>query len=104
MRRDALVVGINRYNGLPSLESPAKDAEAIARLLGEYGDFKVRRLPEAQKDGAIRVAQTRKVCVAELEEELLKLFLPQGNYIPDTALLYFSGHGWRKQLGILQEG
>jgi energy-coupling factor transporter ATP-binding protein EcfA2 len=104
MGRDALVVGINRYNRLAPLESPAKDAEAIARLLEEYGGFRVRRLPEAQKDGAIRVSQKFPVSLAELEEELRKLFLPEGNYIPDTALLYFSGHGLRKPWGRLQEG
>src|SRR3712207_2233898 len=28
----------------------------------------------------------------------------RSNYIPDTALLYFSGHGLRKRWGKLQEG
>ena len=49
MARDALIVGINRYQyqGLPNLNSPALDAEAIAVLLEQYGDFRVTRLPEA---------------------------------------------------------
>lgn len=104
MSRDALVVGINKYNGLPSLESPAKDAEAIAQLLEKYGNFRVRRLPETAKDGGIRVAQGRKVSLRELREELIKLFCPDENCIPDTALLYFSGHGLRQGLNRFQEG
>ncbi|EGJ35137.1 MULTISPECIES: caspase family protein [Moorena] len=104
MSRDALVVGINSYKEFERLESPAKDAEAIASLLEEYGDFRVRRLPEAKKGGAIRVSRKFPVSVKDFEEAVLKLFLPEANYIPDTALLYFSGHGWLKPLGSLQEG
>lgn len=104
MSRDALVVGINKYSGLPALESPAKDAEAIAQLLEKYGNFRVRRLPETPKEGGIRVAQGRRVLLKELKQELVKLFLPDGDYIPDTALLYFSGHGWRESLNSFQEG
>ena len=54
MNRDALVVGINQYPFLKDtptskakhLFTPANDAEAIAQRLEEYGDFRVRRLPE----------------------------------------------------------
>ena len=57
MNRDALVVGINQYPFLKDtptskakhLFTPAndaEDAEAIAQRLEEYGDFRVRRLPE----------------------------------------------------------
>ncbi|RKZ93486.1 MAG: hypothetical protein DRR19_00920 [Candidatus Parabeggiatoa sp. nov. 1] len=43
--RDALVLGINQYKHLTPLKVPASDAEAIAKLLHQYGDFRVRRLP-----------------------------------------------------------
>ncbi len=47
MSRNALFVGINCYQDekLPNLS--ASDAEAIASVLEQYGDFKVWRLPEA---------------------------------------------------------
>ena len=49
MGRDAVVVGINNYldDDLHNLTSPAEDAEAIAQILEEYGEFNVRRFPEA---------------------------------------------------------
>ena len=59
MRRDALVVGINQYPFLKDtptshakhLTTPAADAEAIAQLLDEHGDFRVTRLPAIEIDG-----------------------------------------------------
>ncbi len=49
MVRDALVVGINKYQDreLRDLKAPAVDAEAIAQILQDYGEFEVRRFPEA---------------------------------------------------------
>ena len=50
MSRDALIVGINsyQYQNLGDLQAPAEDAEAIALLLQQYGNFNtIRRLPEA---------------------------------------------------------
>ncbi|MEB3182155.1 MAG: caspase family protein [Nostocaceae cyanobacterium] len=38
--------------------------------------------------------------MTQLEEAIAQLFQPQGRNIPDTALLYFSGHGLRKNTGI----
>ncbi len=109
MSRDALVVGINCYQDqrLPNLTAPAEDAEAIAKILEKYGDFKVWRLPEAinQEDGSSYVGKTPKAKVSkkELETALGQLFKPEGRSIPDTALFYFSGHGIR-QNHILSEG
>ena len=45
--RVALVIGINTYDHMPPLKSPAADAEAIAHRLEHDSDFKVLRLPEA---------------------------------------------------------
>lgn len=105
MARDALVVGINRYQyqALPNLNAPALDAEAIAVLLEQYGDFRVTRLPEAiNPKNQLYVAQELELSLDHLEKALEKLFMPEGRSIPDTALFYFSGHGLRKQRGVLE--
>jgi len=63
MSRDALIVGINSYQYLNSLKAPASDAEAIAQMLEQNGDFtKVQRLPEA-----IQEAGDKKPVNSELE-------------------------------------
>jgi uncharacterized protein YjbI with pentapeptide repeats/energy-coupling factor transporter ATP-binding protein EcfA2 len=106
MSRDALVVGINTYSyGLSNLTAPAKDAEAVAKLLEDYGEFSVKRLPAAKdkQNNTPIVALERKVTLTQLEAAIVQLFKPEGRNIPDTALLYFSGHGLRKNQGI-QEG
>ncbi|BAZ19935.1 pentapeptide repeat-containing protein [Kalymmatonema gypsitolerans NIES-4073] len=107
MSRDALVVGINTYSyeRLSHLTAPAQDAEAIATLLKDYGEFNVRRLPgvKDKQNNTIRVGQKTQVSLTQLEEAIVQLFKPEGKNIPDTALLYFSGHGLRKNKGI-QEG
>lgn len=55
MSRDALIVGINRYQFLKPLNAPATDGEAIAQSLEHNGDFrKVIRLPEAIQTEAIQ--------------------------------------------------
>ncbi len=107
MSRDALVVGINTYQSdrLANLQAPSEDAEAIAQLLERHGDFKVTRLP-AVKDNqnkTPRVGKKTEVTLDQLEEAIVQLFKPESQQIPDTALLYFSGHGLRKNRGI-QEG
>ncbi|OUL36098.1 caspase family protein [Nostoc sp. 106C] len=107
MSRDALVVGINTYSydRLKNLTAPAQDAEAIAQLLENSGEFKVKRLPaiKDKQNNTIRVGKTTQVTLTQLEEAIVELFKPEGRNIPDTALLYFSGHGLRKNRGI-QEG
>ncbi len=104
MSRDALVVGINQYNSLKPLNTPADDAEAIAQLLEKYGDFRVRRLPEMVQDGKVQVAPRQSVMLDRLENEIIQLFNPDGKSIQDTALLFFAGHGLRKNKGGIQEG
>ncbi|MCW5314416.1 hypothetical protein GTQ43_11535 [Nostoc sp. KVJ3] len=104
MSRDALVVGINMYDRLKSLNAPAADAEAIAQILQQYGEFQVTRLPAVKdkENETIRIGKQTKVSLTQLERAIVQLFKPDGKP-PDTALLYFSGHGLRKNLGI-QEG
>lgn len=105
MSRDALVVGINHYQNLHLLQSPAQDAEAIANLLSQYGKFRVQRVPEQIDpfDHSVRVSKQREVTLTSLKQSLVKLFKPQGQHVPETALLFFSGHGLREDQGI-QEG
>ncbi|MEH2180631.1 nSTAND1 domain-containing NTPase [Nostoc sp.] len=104
MSRDALVVGINTYDRLKCLNAPATDAEAIAQILQQYGEFRVTRLPAVKdkENETIRIGKQTKVSLTQLERAIAQLFKPDGKP-PDTALLYFSGHGLRKNLGI-QEG
>ena len=103
MSRDALVIGINTYSyeRLNSLTAPGRDAEAVAKLLEKYGDFKVTRLPAVKdkQNNTIRVGQKTKVTLTQLKQAIVQLFKPDGKP-PDTALLYFSGHGLREELGI----
>lgn len=103
MSRDAVVVGINRYQYLSNLQAPARDAEAIAHCLHAYGDFRVNRLPEVIDQQRPKVGVTTPVTRQELETALVQLFKPKGKHIPSTALFYYSGHGLQKDVGI-QEG
>ncbi len=103
MSRDAVVVGINRYQYLSNLQAPAQDAEAIAQCLHTYGDFRVNRLPEVIDQQRPKVGVTTPVTRQELETALVQLFKPKGKHIPNTALFYYSGHGLQKDAGI-QEG
>jgi WD40 repeat protein len=112
MSRDALVVGINQYPFLKDtptskakhLVSAANNAEAIAQRLEEYGDFRVRRLPEALQGEQRQVASEGLVKSDTLEDAIIQLFNPVGASIPETALLYFIGHGLRKNRGGVTEG
>ncbi|HAZ43017.1 MAG TPA: hypothetical protein DDW76_10275 [Cyanobacteria bacterium UBA11369] len=112
MNRDALVVGINQYPFLKDtptskakhLSTPASDAEAIAQRLEEYGGFRVRRLPETIQEGQRRVAAGTLVQTDALEDAIIRLFNPVGESVPETALLYFGGHGLRKNRGGVTEG
>jgi hypothetical protein len=112
MSRVALVVGINQYSFLkdPStgkyqhLKTPASDAEAIAQLLETCGNFKVQRLPVSNIDGKLQVDPNKLVKAEELEKAIANLFLPESGRTPETALLFFAGHGFRKPLGRLAQG
>ena len=112
MTRDALVVGINQYPFLKAspgdkaqnLTTPASDAEAIACLLESHGGFKVTRLPLSRIDGRLQVDSEKTIKAEELEAAIANLFLPGGRNVPDTALLFFAGHGLRKTVGRRTKG
>lgn len=107
MKRQALVVGINRYPFLKGandktlhLKYPAGDAEAIAQLLEKAsGDlaWSVKRLPEIAQDDRFRIDGMATVNQEDLSEAILETFNPQPPHIPDVALLFFAGHGLRQQ-------
>jgi WD40 repeat protein len=102
MKRQALVVGINQYPSHEDLPTPAADAEAVAQLLEKYGDFEVHRLPS--QDGVRRVAPEAKVTLEKLEEAIIRLFQPKSGIIPETALLFFAGHGLQRERDGETEG
>ena len=103
MSRSALVVGINTYSHLredKQLTTPAGDAEAVAQVLMDFGNFQVRRLPQAgnenpdQSQYPFRVGR-KTVSLVTLKKELKNLFVPSESELPKikTALFYFAGHG-----------
>lgn len=112
-RRDALVVGINKYPFLKDstgnykhLTTPASDAEAIAQLLEAHNNFRVKRFPGSIIDGKLQVDPNpdKPIKTEELEKAILDLFLPETEQLPETALLFFAGHGLRKQLRQIAQG
>jgi|JFJP01.1.fsa_nt_gi Uncharacterized protein containing caspase domain len=115
MKRQALVVGINRYPSLkqtptsdaPHLQKAAADAEAIAQMLekpsGELA-WSVRRLPEVAQEGRFRVGDMTTASEDELSRAISELLHPEPHHVPDVALLFFSGHGLRKQEDGQTEG
>ncbi|MGF1933436.1 MAG: caspase family protein [Nostoc sp. ChiQUE02] len=96
MARYALVIGIAEYvsPSLSRLSKTTNDAEAIAQLLEQYGDFQsVQRLPQRwnkDKNGYEMAAQ--KVTGAQLGQDLRTFLLEQA--ANNEALIYFSGHGF----------
>ncbi|HEY9762022.1 MAG TPA: caspase family protein [Trichocoleus sp.] len=100
MSRDALVVGINAYQKLPTLNAPAIDAEAVGQCLERFGEFRVYRMPEVIQSGHAAVGQKGGVTTRQLEEGLIRLFKPAGKNVPQAAVFYYSGHGLQRNVGI----
>ena len=95
MARYALVIGISEYQSprLGNLQKPVADAEAVAQILEQYGDFQsVKRFPVRWKDQNSAELAAKKVTGVELGREL-KTFL-QEQAAHHEALIYFSGHGF----------
>ncbi|MBX9258005.1 caspase family protein [Desmonostoc muscorum CCALA 125] len=96
MARYALVIGIAEYlsPSLPRLSKTTNDAEAIAQLLEQYGDFQsVQRLPQRwNKDKNGYEIGAQKVTGAQLGQDLRTFLLQQA--ANNEALIYFSGHGF----------
>ena len=76
----ALVIGVGRYDVLPSLETPERDAAIVAAKLSALG-FEVHRPANELSWGGILDAL-----------DAFKAQLREG----DVALVYFSGHGFER--------
>jgi WD40 repeat protein len=107
---EALVVGINYYPShttLQPLTAAANDAETIAVQLEQYGfqAFRVQRLPrKANQKGEWQIdADAGVVRIKELREAIGNLLNPPDLHPPETALFFFSGHGWRKTVNDKEE-
>ena len=105
MARYALVIGIAEYlsPSLPPLSKTTNDAEAIAQLLEQYGDFQsVQRLPQRwNKDKNGYEMAASKVTGAEIGQKLKTFLLEQA--ANNEALIYFSGHGFTISDNLGQE-
>ncbi len=94
MARYALIIGITEYQNqhLSRLPKAATDAEIVAQVLEQYGDFQVKRLPESWTPDKKRKVGQKKLTGAELGQELETLLLKQAT--GSEALIYFAGHGF----------
>ncbi|MBD2304727.1 caspase family protein [Chroococcidiopsis sp. FACHB-1243] len=97
----AQVIGINYYpdfSKLKPLTAAAEDAKKIAEKLEQYGyrTFRVQRLPEtSNQKGESQNDLQGAVKAKELREAITNLFNPPPPNPPaETALFFFSGHGW----------
>ncbi|MFW6359621.1 MAG: caspase family protein, partial [Chroococcales cyanobacterium] len=103
MKREALIVGINRYSVMRQhLTAPANDAEAIAQRLeqatGDYS-WSVRRLPETFIEGKPSISQDTGIKQEKLKVEISNFLNPQTSSPPEVVLLFFSGCGLRQDQG-----
>ncbi|MDZ8089159.1 MAG: caspase family protein, partial [Nostoc sp. DedQUE12b] len=106
----ALVIGINyypEYTTLKPLTAAAEDAEKIAQQLEQYGyrPFRAQCLPiTLNQKGESRIDRQGAVKMQELREAIANLFNPPDpNPTPETALFFFSGHGWCKTVAGKEE-
>ncbi|MGK7955936.1 MAG: caspase domain-containing protein, partial [Crocosphaera sp.] len=96
MTKHALIIAIPEYSYAYKEKPLAKttgDAEAIAKILHQYGDYEITRLPQK---GNAETKQYEIKAGKVTDEELyhqLELFLTKtAKYEP--ALIYFTGHGF----------
>lgn len=84
----ALLIGVQRYELLDDLASPANDVQRIGQILGERYGFSVISLANPDQVTVMRA-------INQLNETLEE---------NDNLLIYFSGHGSRLTSGSLQVG
>ena len=106
----AQVIGINyypEYTTLKPLTAAAEDAEKIAEQLEQYGyrPFRAQCLPRTlNQKGESKIDRQGAVKVQDLREAIANLFNPPPpNPVPETALFFFSGHGWCKTVAGKEE-
>jgi len=89
--RKALIVGINRYKNIASLNGCVNDARSVAQVLARHGDntinFDVRSLLADEEGDEVH------------RDELLDAIKDLFNTDCDIALFYFAGHGSSDSLG-----
>jgi len=84
----ALIVGVQEYDQLDDLASPANDVREVGRVLEEKYGFSVITLANPDQLQLMRA-------VNQLSETLRE---------DDNLLIYFAGHGSRLQSGALETG
>lgn len=82
--RVALFIGINNYIHYASLNYAVSDAEKVAKVLQDFGNFSVRLLTD-------HTVGTQKVTLTQIEDAINWLF-EQASSKNTLLLLYFSGH------------
>jgi len=99
MARYALIVGIAQYGakGLAQLEKTTTDAEAVAQVLEQYGNFtEVKRLPSRiNSETKKRAMVNQPVTANELWQAIETLLNEQARN--NEALIYFTGHGLKAE-------
>lgn len=99
MNRYALIVGISQYDtkGLAQLEKPTTDAEAVAQVLEQYGNFtEVKRLPSRiNPETKKREMVNQSVTAKQLWQAIETLLKEQARN--NDALIYFTGHGLKAE-------
>lgn len=107
---EGLIVGVDRYpssTGLQDLTAAKKDAQAVAQQLENYGyeAFRLQCLPrELLQKGEGGNDSRGIVRLEELKNHIANLFNPPPpNEPPETALFFFSGHGWRQVVDNQEE-
>jgi WD40 repeat protein/ABC-type Fe3+/spermidine/putrescine transport system ATPase subunit len=97
MARHALVVGLSQYPYIGSLEQPPIDAEKIAQILEQHGEYTVTRLPQCWNENTqnYEIDPQQTVSDRDLALALKKLLieLPE-NGATIEGLVYFAGHGF----------
>jgi WD40 repeat protein len=99
MNRVALVIGINTYFYTQDLTAPSRDAEAITKMISiehGWGGFQITQM--------IASSPEHQITLLALEQAIHTLFYPESEHPPETALLYFSGHGLRRPWGKNYKG
>ncbi|MEH2259785.1 nSTAND1 domain-containing NTPase [Nostoc sp.] len=104
----AQIIGINYYpesTTLSKLTAAADDAEKIAQQLEQYGYRPCRTecLPGTlNPKGESKIDRDGTVKMSDLTMAITNLFNPP-NQMPETALFFFSGHGWCKTVNGKKE-
>ena len=98
MTRYALVIGIAEYstNSFRSLDTPVHNANAIASILDQHGDFnQVKRLPFRRERGQLELGQViRKALPHDQLVQEVQQFLHDAD--GSDVLIYYTGQGFTK--------